>query len=150
MNNSLEKFIRHERERKEILLMAHLVLGYPSLESNFKTVAALVSAGVELIELQFPHSEPMADGPVIAQANQISLSRGISIDNCFRFAEEVTSKYPSTKFLAMTYLNIVFKRTFESFCKEAVSAGLSGLIVADLTIETSSDLETHCKNQGLS
>ena len=66
----LEDRIRAEREKKDILLMTHLVLGYPSFEDNRKVIAHMVEAGVELIELQIPFSEPMSDGPVILKANE--------------------------------------------------------------------------------
>jgi len=65
----LEAYLRQGLTRKPILLMTHIVLGYPSLEVNREVVAAMVAAGVDLMELQIPFSEPIADGPVILAAN---------------------------------------------------------------------------------
>ena len=65
----LEEYINNRVKEKGILLMTHIVLGYPSLDDSFKIVEAMVEAGVDLMELQIPFSEPIADGPVILRAN---------------------------------------------------------------------------------
>ncbi len=69
----LEEYIRKEREKKDILLMTHIVLGYPNFEQSLALVEAMVESGVELMELQIPFSEPMADGPVILHAQPRSV-----------------------------------------------------------------------------
>ena len=63
-------------QKRDILLMTHIVLGYPSYEASLDIVAAMVDAGVDLMELQIPFSEPIADGPVILHANQRALASG--------------------------------------------------------------------------
>jgi tryptophan synthase alpha chain len=130
----LEEYIRKRTEDKEILLMAHVVVGYPDLEESFKLVKAIVSAGVDLMELQIPFSEPIADGPVILKANQSALSAGIRVDDCFKFAHRVT-QYFDIPFLFMTYYNIVFKRGEDRFFAEAKEAGIQGAIVPDIPPE---------------
>ena len=67
---ALEDYIRKKREDKDILLMTHIVLGYPSMEDSLKMIEVMVRAGVDVMELQIPFSEPIADGPTILQANQ--------------------------------------------------------------------------------
>ena len=64
----LERYIRERLDRKDILLMTHIVLGYPSFEDSFRIIETMVEAGVDLMELQIPFSEPIADGPVILRA----------------------------------------------------------------------------------
>ncbi|MGD9306636.1 MAG: tryptophan synthase subunit alpha, partial [Desulfobacterales bacterium] len=66
----LESYLRNRLNEKDILLMTHIVLGYPSFNDSFNTIEAMVEAGVDLMELQIPFSEPTADGPVIVRANQ--------------------------------------------------------------------------------
>ena len=68
MNMALEMYLRNKLMKKEILLMTHIVLGYPSLEDSFRIVETMVDAGVDLMELQIPFSEPIADGPVIVRS----------------------------------------------------------------------------------
>ena len=86
----LESYIREQRAQREILLMTHIVIGYPSFEESMRVVDAMVEAGVELMELQIPFSEPIADGPVILRANQQALASGSSVERCWQFAEEVS------------------------------------------------------------
>ncbi len=131
----LEHQIRVERERKEILLMTHLVLGYPSFEENRKAVAQMVDAGVEMIELQIPFSEPTSDGPVILKANDEALKHGTTVAECFRVAENVCTEYPEVMFLFMTYYNILFAFGVEKFVATAKQLGIRGLIVPDIPPE---------------
>jgi tryptophan synthase alpha chain len=130
----LEDYIRQKLREKDILLMAHIVIGYPSIEDSFELVRTLVEAGVDLMELQIPFSEPIADGPVILQANQAAIGASIKVDDCLRFAHKVTSAF-DIPFLFMTYYNIVFKRGEERFFAEAREAGIRGTIVPDLPPE---------------
>jgi tryptophan synthase alpha chain len=130
----LEDYIRERRKEKGILLMAHVVVGYPDLEKSFELVQAIVAAGVDLMELQIPFSEPIADGPVILKANQSALAEGVRVDDCLRFAHRVTHSFP-IPFLFMTYYNVVYKRGEEQFFAEAREAGIRGCIVPDLPPE---------------
>ena len=65
----LEHYIAEKREKRDVLLMTHIVIGYPNFAESMRTVEAMVDAGVDLMELQVPFSEPIADGPVILHAN---------------------------------------------------------------------------------
>lgn len=130
----LEDYIQKRQEEKDILLMAHVVVGYPNIEESFDLVRTIVEAGVDLMELQIPFSEPIADGPVILQANQAALAGGVKVDDCFQLARRVTDAFP-IPFLFMTYYNIVFKRGEERFFSEAREVGIRGAIVPDLPPE---------------
>ena len=88
----LEKYIRRRLEEKDILLMTHIVLGYPSLEASFEIVEAMVDAGVDLMELQIPFSEPIADGPVILNANQLALADGTTVGKSLACARRPGSR----------------------------------------------------------
>ena len=144
MKNSLAlaERIKQHRRTKEILIMSHTVVGYPTLETSYQLVDALVAAGVELIEIQFPFSEPIADGPVLLKANQTAVMHSITTDACFEFARTVTQKYPNTIFVIMTYYNIVYKRGVDAFLKAAEEAGISGIIVPDMLPEEAAQYQT--------
>jgi tryptophan synthase alpha chain len=144
----LEQKIRQARAAKEILLMTHLVLGYPSFASNREVIGQMVAAGVDLIELQLPFSEPMADGPVILRANQESLARGTRIGQCLDFAAEITREY-DLPFLFMTYYNIIFKYGQERFFHTAREIGIKGLIVPDLPPEESNGYFELARSHGI-
>ncbi|MCB2180827.1 MAG: tryptophan synthase subunit alpha [Desulfobulbaceae bacterium] len=119
---------------KKILLMTHIVLGYPSLEVNRQVIKQMVENGVDLIEMQIPFSEPMADGPVIVKANQDAIENGITVKECLEFAREMTETH-SIPFLFMTYYNILFKYGVEDFFKKAKDMGITGFIIPDLPPE---------------
>jgi len=118
--------------------MSHIVLGYPSFETSMEVVAAMVSAGVDLMELQIPFSEPMADGPVILRANQQALANGATVKKCFEFAGKVTQSF-DIPFLFMTYYNIVFKYGVDRFAGAMAAHGIRGAIIADLPPEESGE-----------
>ena len=97
----LEDYIRERLREKEILLMAHIVVGYPSIEDSFELVRIIVEAGADLMELQIPFSEPIADGPVILKANQEALAGGITVQECIDFGDRVARRF-DIPFLFMT------------------------------------------------
>ena len=110
----LEKYINNRLKEKEILLMTHIVLGHPSFDASRRMIAAMVNAGVDLMELQIPFSEPIADGPVILHANQSALVGGATVKKCIDFAHEVSNTF-DIPFLFMSYYNILFKYGVDRF-----------------------------------
>lgn len=131
---ALETYITERRKEKDILLMTHIVLGYPSLEDSFTIVESMVRAGVDLIELQIPFSEPIADGPVILNANQKSLEVGTTVANCIDLSRELSQHF-DVSFLFMTYYNIVFQYGIERFASTMADIGIQGAIIPDLPPE---------------
>lgn len=130
----LESYIRQQLQRKEILLMTHIVIGYPSLEASMAVVDAMVTAGVDLMELQIPFSEPIADGPVILKANQEALAKGLTVKDCLAFSHEMAQRH-DIPFLLMTYYNILYKYGVSRFAKTMKNGNIRGAIVADLPPE---------------
>ena len=143
----LADYIRKRREDRDILLMTHIVAGYPSFDDSFRIVEQMVEGGVDLMELQVPFSEPIADGPVILHANQRSLEAGSTVDTCLEFAEAVSQKF-DIPFVLMTYYNILFKYGVADFADRMAAVGLQGAIVPDLPPEEAGDyLEAMARNQ---
>ena len=134
----LETYIRSRLADRQILLMTHIVIGYPTLETSLEIVRTMVEAGVDLMELQIPFSEPIADGPVILKANQAALANGVTVDQCLDFGRRVARQFP-IPFLYMTYYNILFKHGVDRFADGMQAAGLQGAIVPDLPPEEAAD-----------
>jgi tryptophan synthase alpha chain len=134
----IETTIRKQLEQKDILLMTHIVIGYPSLNDSYRIVKTMVEAGVDLMELQIPFSEPIADGPIILRANQEALATGISVAQCLDFAERVSREF-DIPFLIMTYYNILFKYGVGKFAEAMAQRGIKGAIVPDLPPEEAGD-----------
>jgi tryptophan synthase alpha chain len=134
----LEAYLREKRRQKAILLMTHIVIGYPSLEASEQLIDTMVAAGVDLIELQIPFSEPIADGPVILRANQEALARGVTVAQCLDFGRRMAGKH-AIPFLFMSYFNILYKYGLERFTGFMAESGLRGAIVPDLPPEEGAD-----------
>jgi len=130
----LEQYLKNRLKEKKILLMTHIVLGYPSFEEGYQIVESMVEAGVDLMELQIPFSEPIADGPVILRANQSALAKGVTVKKCLEFAGNVAKKFP-IPFLIMTYYNILYQFGLDRFARVMAKNQLQGAIVPDLPPE---------------
>ncbi len=139
MPTTLESVVRERLAERDILLMTHIVLGYPSFEASLEIVDAMVEAGVDLIELQIPFSEPIADGPVILHANQKALAAGSTVERCFEAAHSLSDRH-RIPLLFMTYYNIALQHGLEAFAKDTAAAGLRGAIVPDLPFEEGEEL----------
>lgn len=144
----LEAYIRERRQERDILLMTHIVLGYPSFDASLRMIEAMVEAGVELMELQIPFSEPMADGPVILRANAEALDRGATVGRSLEFAEEAAKRF-DIPFLFMTYYNIVYRYGQQRFAQAMAQRGLRGAIIPDLPPEEADDYRAAMVAQGL-
>ncbi len=145
----LEDKIKVLRQRKGLLLMPHLVLGFPSYEANRKLIQTMVEAGADIIEMQIPFSEPMADGPVIVKANDEALKGGANTTKSLAFAAEVCAAFPETLFVFMTYANIPFVYGMEKFVEKTAAIGVKGLIIPDLPPEEGADYLKACKTTGV-
>ena len=132
---SIQNDLQQRLQKKPILLMTHLVLGYPSLAVNREVIRQMAENGVDCIELQIPFSEPMADGPVILKANQDALASGIRVEESFTFASEMVEEFPQVNFLFMTYYNVVYRYGMNAFIQRAADIGMKGFIVPDLPPE---------------
>jgi len=134
----LESYLRARRNRRDILLMTHIVIGHPDLDTSLRLVDTMVSTGVDLIEMQIPISEPVADGPLISRANREALKRGITVERCFELAAAVAERF-DIPFLFMSYYEVLSKRGVAEFVELTRQAGLVGAIVPDLPAEDGSE-----------
>ena len=130
----LENYLNKLREEQPVLLMTHIVIGYPDLDTSMRSVEAMVEAGVDLMELQIPFSEPIADGPVILHANQRALAAGVTVEQCFEFAATCARRF-DIPFLFMSYYNILYRYGVGDFVRRMEEIGLKGAIVPDLPPE---------------
>lgn len=132
MTNKLNRKLAQLKKNNRHALMAHIVIGYPGLAASEKIILSLAEAGAEMIEMQIPFTDPLADGPTILKANLDALHTGIKVADCFRFAEKMASRLEDIPLLFMTYINIPFNYGLENFCRDSAAAGLTGLIVPDI------------------
>jgi len=145
----LETYLKKRLEEKSILLMTHIVAGYPSFEDSMNLVETMVRAGVDLMELQIPFSEPIADGPVISRANQRALEGGATVEKCLTFAAQAAREF-QIPFLIMTYYNVLYRYGVKSFVAEMAKSYLKGAIIPDLPLEEGTEYLNTMRAHGLS
>ena len=145
---NLAEKIRERLKERNILLMTHVIVGYPSLEANWSMLRAMTEAGVDLVELQMPFSEPTADGPLFVRANQEALKNGTTLKDYFSLMRRVSSECPM-KILMMGYCNTAFNLGFEEFPSILAENGASGFIIPDLPIEEYGELHQKSLEHGI-
>jgi len=132
--NAIDQRLEKIKKEKRIGLMTHVVVGYPSITETEKIVEIMAQTGVDMVELQIPFSDPLADGPTIMRACEDSLKNGTKVKDAFDLANRLSKKV-SIPLLFMAYFNNVFKYGPRKFCIDAKKNGISGLIVPDMPIE---------------
>ena len=120
---------------EDLQIMSHAVIGYPSLEENEKAIAGLADAGVRLIELQVPFSDPVADGHTLVNACHEALKRGGSVRATLDLAEKVCARHPEVTFILMSYLNPLFRYGLQELFEKAAAVGIKGMIIPDWPVE---------------
>ncbi len=108
----------------------------------------MAQAGCDLIEIGIPFSDPIAEGPVIQEANLRSLSQGTTTDKVFALAKKVSHQV-DIPLVFMTYLNVLFKYGYDRFLQKAVDSGISGVIIPDLPFEEKEELSSVADTYGV-
>ncbi len=136
--------------RNKKAFIGFLTAGDPSLEKTEEFIIAMEKAGADLIEIGIPFSDPIAEGPVIQDANIRALSApgGCTTEQVFDMVERVSRKV-SVPLVFLTYLNPVFKYGYQAFCRRCQEAGISGLIIPDLPLEEQGELEPAAHESGI-
>ena len=113
-------------------IMSHMVAWYPDKKSSMEVAKALLDGGSEFIELQFPFSDPSADGIAIQEACNKALSAGFTTAAGFDLIREIVRYNADVPLYVMSYASVVFARGVDRFVEEAQAAGAKGLIIPDL------------------
>ncbi len=129
--------------KKEPLLSIYYTAGYPDLISTLDIAVALESAGVDFIEIGFPYSDPLADGPVIQNSSQKALVNGMTLKLLFEQLKDLRKKV-SIPVLLMGYFNTMLQYGVAEFCKACKDAGVDGVIVPDLPMYEYEELYRDC------
>ena len=133
---------------QQIPVMAHLVLGYPTLEESIHTAETYIEAGVAILELQIPFSHPTADGPVITAACQEAVERQhVSVEDSLAAIRTIRNKYPEQEIMVMSYVNRVYAYGLKKFAETMDDLQIRHLIVPDLPVDDSSFIIHHSSLQ---
>ena len=133
------KFARLSAEGKKAFV-AYIMAGDPDMELSLEVMKGLPGAGVDVIELGLPFTDPMADGPVIQLAGQRALEAGMTLEKTLQMVRDFRADDDETPIVLMGYYNPIYSHGVERFVKEASEAGIDGLIVVDLPPEEDDEL----------
>jgi tryptophan synthase alpha chain len=129
--------------------VAFVMAGDPDYDRSLEIVRGMPAAGVDLIELGMPFTDPMADGPAIQRAGQRALAAGQTMDRTLALVRAFREDDATTPIVLMGYYNPIYARSVQRFIDEAVAAGVDGLIVVDLPPEEDDELCLPAQAAGL-
>ncbi len=119
---------------KQNLLNIYVTAGYPELKDTAKIIREAQKAGVDLMEIGIPFSDPLADGPVIQASSQKALDNGMTLELLFKQLGEVKNEV-RIPLLLMGYYNSILQFGLQAFCQKCSESGVSGLIIPDLPLD---------------
>lgn len=120
-------------EKKDTILSIYMTAGYPNLHDTATVIQELQKAGVDMIEIGLPYSDPLADGKTIQDSSTVALQNGITIEGVFNQLRSIR-KTVSIPLLCMGYINPIYQFGFENFCKSCKEIGVDGVIIPDLPL----------------
>ena len=137
--NRIEQQMQNLQRRGEKAMITYITAGLPDLETTKKLLKAQAQAGVDVVELGIPFSDPIADGPVIQDASFRSIQNGTNVENVFGMVDELrqTCEVP---IVFMMYYNTALHYGLEAFVDQCVRTGVDGLIIPDLPLEEQGEL----------
>lgn len=131
--NKLTQYFK-ERTSAKPLFMAHMIAGYPSVDTSASVAEALVRGGADILEMQIPFSDPMADGPTISVACNEVLKNGITVAGALKLLKKI-SKY-GAPVAVMSYINPIFRYGIPEFIAAIAQRGASALIIPDCPFDS--------------
>ena len=137
------------REEGRAGLVTYLTAGDPDPDTAARLFSGLAAAGADLIEIGMPFSDPMADGPVIQEAGQRALKQGMTLRRTLALVRELRRADDTTPIVLMGYYNPIYRYGADAFARDAVSAGVDGVIVVDLPPEEDAELTGPARAVGL-
>lgn len=142
------KFAQLRAEGKKAFV-AYVMAGDPGYDKGLEIVKCLPKAGVDIIELGMPFTDPMADGPTIQLAGQRALAAGQNLEKTLQYARELRKSDDVTPIVMMGYYNPIYSRGVDAFLADAKDAGIDGLIIVDLPPEEDDELCIPAQNVGI-
>jgi len=137
------------RAKGQKAFVSYVMAGDPNYETSLELVKGLPSAGVDIIELGLPFTDPMADGPTIQLAGQRALGAGMTLDKTLALAAAFRENDDTTPIVLMGYYNPIYNQGVDTFLAKAKDAGIDGLIVVDLPPEEDDELCLPAQAAGL-
>ncbi|WP_286928249.1 MULTISPECIES: tryptophan synthase subunit alpha [Aeromicrobium] len=142
----IDELFERTRAENRAALVGYLPAGFPTVDGSIAAIGAMIEAGVDLVEVGLPYSDPVMDGPTIQAAAEAALVNGTRVDDVFRVVQASAAGAPT---VVMTYWNPVERRGVDRFAADLAAAGGAGLITPDLIPDEAVDWERASREQGL-
>ena len=133
----------------EGVFIPFVVLGDPDPATSLKIIEGLVENGADALELGFPFSDPIADGPVIQRAGQRALAARVRQEDCFRIIKEIRKKFSGIPIGLLVYANLVLARGLGAFFLAAKKAGADSVLIADVPLLESAPFRRAAEQAGI-
>ena len=130
-------------------LVIYLTAGDPDLATTRDVALAAIDAGVEVLELGVPFSDPLADGPVIQRASERALKHGTSLRDVLALAAELRALRPAAGLVIFSYFNPVLRFGLGKFCAHAAACGIDGVLITDMIVEEAEEYLNEMHHNGL-
>jgi tryptophan synthase alpha chain len=147
MGTALEKLFETTKKEKSAALISYLPAGYPNQKSSAKVIKAMIDGGVDAVEIGFPYSDPIMDGPVIQAASEEAIKNGAGVEEVFDLL--LTTSTSGTPSLIMSYWSPIKKYGVSNFARKVAQIGGIGVITPDLTIEEAQEWQTESTNNSI-
>ncbi len=136
------------KEKDQKALIPFTVVGDPDPETSLEIIKTMTDSGADILELGFPFSDPIADGPIIQSADIRSLSSNTTPDKAFEIISKVR-KHTDIPIGILVYYNIIYQRGIEQFYKDASAAGINSILIADMPIEEAKEIIAISKKESI-
>ena len=145
--NRIEAKLEELKAKNEKAFITYITAGLPDMERCAELICAQEEAGLDILELGVPFSDPVADGPVIQDASYRSILKGTTLKTTFDLVEKVRKSGVKMPIVFMMYYNTVLHYGVEAFAKKCAEVGVDGLIIPDLPMEEQGDLKAALAGQ---
>ncbi len=144
-----DKLFSSLKAKNEGAFIPFAVIGDPGKTASLEALEALIEGGADALELGFPFSDPLADGPAIQAADIRALGAGTRADDCFEIIAEIRRRHDALPIGLLVYANLICRRGTEKFFRDALDAGADALLIADVPVEMSAPFREISEKTGL-
>lgn len=148
MENRIEQKMQTLKERGEKAFITYMTAGLPDMAGCKELVKTQEEAGIDVLELGIPFSDPVADGPVIQNASYKSIQLGTNLKKVLAMMKEVRAEGVDIPIVFMMYYNTALYFGLDAFVEECIASGVDGLIIPDLPLEEQDDLKKALEKDG--
>ena len=143
-----DEIFKEAKAKNEGIFIPFIVVGDPDYETSLEIGKTLIDSGADALEIGFPFTDPIADGKTVQDADNRSFKAGTTVEDCFKFLEELRD-YTDKPFGLLLYYNLIYKYGIDEFYKRLADIGVNAVLCADLTPEESSDAREAADKYGV-